>query len=94
MRAPRAVRLFTLAAALTVAGWSCSSSGKRDQFYGTDVGVGWIPGDGSALLPDAAAPSARLDGGADGAGDADDAAGADSSEAGAAADAAMSDTGG
>lgn len=93
MRAPRTVRLFALAAALTVVGWACSSGGKRDQFYGTDVGVGWVPGDGSALLPDTA-PAAHLDAGADASvGDAAE-AGADASDGSAAVDAAMSDTGG
>ena len=50
-----------------VAGWACSTGTHRDQFYGTDVGVGWIPGDASALMPrDASAgDAAALDGALD-----------------------------
>src|SRR5439155_749108 len=67
MPASPAPRLFVLAATLMVAGWACSTGTHRDQFYGTDVGVGWIPGDASALMPrDASAgDAAALDGALD-----------------------------
>jgi hypothetical protein len=63
MSVPRPPRLAILAATLLVAGAACSSKDRRDQWYGTDVGVGW--GDGAVLsehhdaaaTPDAAAAS-------------------------------------
>jgi hypothetical protein len=42
-----------------VGGWACSTGERRDQYYGTDVGVGWVPGDGSALPDGGANPDAR-----------------------------------
>lgn len=48
------LRVSVLATALFSAGSACSKSDRRDQFYGTDVGAGWVPD-----------PSSVLDGGAD-----------------------------
>jgi hypothetical protein len=52
---PRIARLVAVGATLLVAGLACSNSGKRDQFYGTDVGANWIPPD--ATVREAAAVS-------------------------------------
>jgi hypothetical protein len=58
---PRIARLAA-GATLLVAGLACSTSGKRDQFYGTDVGANWTPPD--ATVREAGSPR---DAGADGA---------------------------
>jgi hypothetical protein len=60
MSLPRIVRPAAVGAALLVAGLACSTDTKRDQFYGTDVGVGWI-------APDATVREARDGGSRDGA---------------------------
>lgn len=89
-------RLARLAAvaALIAAGAACTSSEKRDQFYGTDVGANWIPPDATvrdtAPLPDAGpadagdAGEAGVDSGAD--------AGATPTTDGPSADSPASDT--
>jgi hypothetical protein len=93
MNAPRAARRIALALTLMVAGWGCSGSTRKDQFYGTDVGVNWIPADATA--PDAAGDARVQDAssveeaGTD-AGAALD-AGADALDAGASADAPAGD---
>jgi hypothetical protein len=50
-----AVRLSLFATALLVAA-SCGSGDRRDQWYGSDVGVGW--GDGAILSRPEAGPEA------------------------------------
>lgn len=90
MNAPRAARRIALAITFMVAGWACSSSSTKDQFYGTDVGVNWIP-------PDATARDAPADAGTEDASGAGDAAsgggdgGGDALDAGAPADALAGD---
>jgi hypothetical protein len=93
MPLPRIARLAVVAATLVVAALGCSTDTKRDQFYGTDVGVGWVP-------PDATPRETVVrDAGTDDAGDAGDAgldAAANAPDAGAdaapSADAPASDT--
>jgi len=57
---PRVARLAALGATLLAIALGCTSSGRHDQFYGTDVGANWIP-------PDATVRETvvRADGGAD-----------------------------
>jgi hypothetical protein len=87
MAFPRIARL-AVGATLLVAGLGCSTSGKRDQYYGTDVGANWIPPDATARE----AGSAR-DGGARDSGDAGLDGGADGGDAATpSADAPASDT--
>jgi hypothetical protein len=50
-----------LVAIAMVAGLACSSEDRRDQNYGTDLGVGWVPADGSAYVPRDAGPDASGD---------------------------------
>jgi hypothetical protein len=71
-------RLFVVAATLMVASGACSTSSKRDQYYGTDVGADWVPPDGGLLSRDAASGDAEA--GADGAADT---AGPDAADGGA-----------
>jgi hypothetical protein len=63
MTAPRATRLLTLAVTLMVGGAGCSSGEPKDQFYGTDVGVNWIPLD--AAPRDAPSDAGTSEAGAD-----------------------------
>jgi hypothetical protein len=65
MIAPRRAPLLGLVLTFTMAGWACSSSGKKDQFYGTDVGADWIPPDATPrdAPGDAAAGDTASDGG-------------------------------
>jgi hypothetical protein len=60
MNAPRAARLIALAVTLMIGNAACSSGGTRDQYYGTDVGVNWIPADATPrdAPVDASAPDA------------------------------------
>jgi hypothetical protein len=90
MPLPRIARLAVVAATLVVAALGCSTDTKRDQFYGTDVGVGWIPPDATlreTVVRDAGAADAG-DAGLDAAADAPDAGG----DAAPSADAPASDT--
>jgi hypothetical protein len=86
MLAPRAW-LFVAAVTLSVAAGGCSSSGFRDQYYGTDVGANWVPPDGGLLSHDAAsdgeagAAADAADGGADAADGGADALDANSADA-------------
>jgi len=89
----RVARLLAVGGML-LCGAACSSSNRRDQFYGTDVGANWIPPDATtrdtAPLPDAGAGDAGdageagVDGGAE--------AGVTPSADGPSADAPPSDT--
>jgi hypothetical protein len=88
MNAPRAARRIALAVTLMVAAWGCSSSTPKDQFYGTDVGAGWIPPD--ATPRDAPADASAEDATAGGEAGASDAA-PDAQDAGASADAPAGD---
>ena len=90
MNAPRAVR-FALAVTLMVAGWACSNTTRKDQFYGTDVGANWIPPDATArdAPGDASAEEAAQTGDAGEAGVLD--AGTDGLDSGAPADALAGD---
>ena len=92
MNRPGAARILAVTVALLAGGWACSSSGRRDQSYGTDLGVGWVPGDGSAVTEklDAATPDARGD--ASDAADAREAATAEAAADAPSLDAASGDT--
>lgn len=57
---------FGLAATLLVAGLGCSSDTRRDQHYGTDLGVGWMPPDGSTYVAPDGGPDAGRDARGDG----------------------------
>jgi hypothetical protein len=97
MLAPRAARRFILAASLMVAAGACSSKDRRDQFYGTDVGVGWDATPLRDASPDAPATTGdgAVDAGTDAAVDAGEAGAVDAPDAGADApslDAPVGDT--
>src|SRR4051812_5371377 len=49
---------FPIVLLTAIAGGCSSGSGRRDQNYGTDVGVGYVPPDGSAI---ADGPSSTAD---------------------------------
>jgi hypothetical protein len=69
MLALRAAPLIALATTWLVVGVGCGDDPRRDQSYGTDLGVGWTPPDGSMLVPRDAGPEAgdARDGAGDGA---------------------------
>jgi hypothetical protein len=93
MTAPRSAPLLGLVLTFTMAGWACSSSDKKDQHYGTDVGAEWIPPD--ATPRDAPGDASAGDVASDGA-DAVTDVGSDALDAGVevgpSADAATGDT--
>jgi len=91
MNAPRATRI-ALAVTLMVAGWACSNNTRKDQFYGTDVGVNWMPPDATArdAPGDAAVEETGSPGDAGEAGVTD--AGSDGLDAGTSGDAPAGDT--
>jgi hypothetical protein len=88
MTAPR----IALAVTLMVAGWACSSSGRKDQFYGTDVGASWIPPDATARdAPADASATASVDASAEDTSSDTADAGTDALDAGPSADAPAGD---
>jgi hypothetical protein len=74
---------LAVGATVLVSGLACSTSSKRDQFYGTDVGVNWTPPD-ATVRDTAGAHDAGVSDGAE--------AGADAGDAAPSADAPASDT--